>query len=106
MVEVAMAPEPRVSWSFLTNHALVLIHLGRAPESTGLALAGAIGITERATRRILADLQNEGYVDREKVGRRNRYSVDVQRPLLRIGDKDVTAGELLELVLGRQAHQR
>ena len=42
-----------VSWSFLTNYALVLIHVSREPESTGLELAQAVGITERATRRIL-----------------------------------------------------
>ena len=90
------------SWSFLSNHALALIHVGGRPESTGLELAAAIGITERATRRILVELQSEGYIEREKVGRRNRYRVDVHRPLFRIAEKELTAGQLLELVLGRQ----
>lgn len=91
-----------VSWSFLTNYALVLIHICRGPESTGLELAQAVGITERATRRILGDLQTAGYIEREKVGRRNRYRVDVQRPLGRIAERDVTVGQLLEVVLGRE----
>ena len=91
-----------VSWSFLTNSALVLIHICRRPESTGLELAQAVGITERATRRILVDLQTAGYIEREKWGRRNRYRVDVERPLGRIADRDLTVGQLLELVLGRE----
>ena len=98
-----LSPEAleRVSWSFLTNYALVLIHISREPESTGLELAQAVGITERATRRILVDLQAAGYIEREKVGRRNRYRVDTQRPMVRIGERELTAGRLLETILGR-----
>ena len=58
-----------------------------------------IGITERATRRILVDLQDSGYIAREKIGRRNRYSVNAHRPLVRIGDGALTAGQLLEFTL-------
>lgn len=97
-----MSPETNgaVSWPLLTNFALVLIHLSRRPESTGLEIARAVGITERAARRILVDLQAAGYIEREKVGRRNRYRVDVQRPLGRIAERDLTVGQLLKLVLG------
>jgi DNA-binding IclR family transcriptional regulator len=91
-----------VSWSFLTNYALVLTCIGRRPESTGLEIAQAVGITERATRRILGDLQAAGYVQREKVGRRNRYRVDIHRPVARIGEREPTVGQLLDLVLGRE----
>ena len=45
------------SWSFLTNYALVLTYIGQRPDSTGVEIAGAVGITERATRKIIADLQ-------------------------------------------------
>lgn len=89
------------SWGFLTNHALVLIYIGRQPESTGLRIAQAVGITERATRRIVDDLEAAGYVEREKVGRRNRYRVDVHRPLARIGEQELTVRQLLELVQDR-----
>lgn len=91
-----------VSWHFLTNYALVLVYTSRRPESTGLEIAQAVGITERATRRILVGLQAAGYVELEKVGRRNRYRVDPQQPLGRIGERDLTVGQLLELVLGRE----
>lgn len=102
-----MSPETNgaVSWSFLTNYALVLIHISQEPESTGLEIAQAAGITERAIRRILVDLQAAGYIEREKVGRRNRYRVDVQRPLGRIAERDLTVGQFLELVLGREGRR-
>ena len=91
------------SWSFLTNHGLVLAHLGGHPDSTGLEIARAVGITERAARAIVAALRAEGYVAREKVGRRNRYRVDAARPLRLPGDRAVPVGALLE-VLGRDEH--
>jgi DNA-binding IclR family transcriptional regulator len=90
------------SWSFLTNHALVLLYISQRPESTGLEIAQAVGITERATRRIVDDLEVAGYIEREKVGRRNRYRVDPVRPLARIGERELTLGQLLELVLRPQ----
>ena len=92
------------TWGFLTNHALVLIYIGRQPESTGLEIAQAVGITERATRRIVDDLEAAGYISREKVGRRNRYRVDVHRPLARFGTQELTVRQLLELVRDR-AHK-
>ena len=74
------------SWSFLTNHALVLVHSGRRPDGTGIELAQAAGITERAVRNIAADLHGAGYIEREKIGRRNRYRVDIHRALGRVGE--------------------
>ena len=85
-------------WSFLTNHALVLTHVGRQPESTGLQIAEAVGITERGVRRILADLQAAGYVATERFGRRNRYRVDVHRPMQHVGGGRLTVGELLAFI--------
>jgi DNA-binding transcriptional regulator PaaX len=84
------------SWGFLTNHGLVLAYLGGHPDSTGLEIARAVGITERAARAIVADLRAEGYVAREKVGRRNRYRVDATRPVRLPGDRAVPVGTLLE----------
>ena len=70
-------------------------------ESTGIEIAHAVGITEHATGRILVDLQPAGYVELEKVGRRNRYRVDTRQPLGRIGDRDLTvSSNLLELMTG------
>ena len=87
------------SWNFLTNHGLALTYIGRQPECTGLEIAQAIGITERAARNIVADLEGAGYVQREKIGRRNRYQVDTSLPLRRHpAERTVTVGELLELL--------
>ena len=87
-----------MAWNFLTNHGLVLTYMGRQPECTGLEIAQAIGITERAARKIVADLQGAGYIQREKVGRRNRYNVDASLPLRHPGERAVSVGVLLELL--------
>src|SRR5947207_253014 len=86
------------SWSFLTNHAQVLLHISQRPDSTGLEIAQAVGVTERAVRSILGDLHAAGSIEQEKIGRRNRYRIDRHRPMGRIGARDVTVGQLLELV--------
>jgi predicted transcriptional regulator len=88
------------SWSFLTNHGLVLTFIGRHPDSTGLEIARAVGITERAARTIVADLLAEEYVQLEKVGRRNRYRLNTDRPLRHPVERAATVGEFL-LALGR-----
>ena len=85
------------SWSFLTNHALVLLYVSRRPESTGLEIAQAVGVTERAVRSILGDLHAAGSIEREKIGRRNRYRVDRHRPMGRIGTPDEIAKAVLFL---------
>ena len=87
-----------MAWNFLTNHGLVLTYIGRHPEWTGLEIAQAIGITERAARAIVAELEGAGYIQREKVGRRNRCHVDTSLPLRHRGERAVTVGELLELL--------
>lgn len=92
------------SWSFLTNYGLVLTYIGKCPDGTGLEIARAVGITERAARKIVADLLADGYIEREKVGRRNRYRTNRARPLRHPVERAVTAGELLALLLRRGEH--
>ena len=86
------------AWTFLTNHGLVLTYIGSHADSTGLEIAQAVGITERAVRKIVADLQVEGYLEPEKIGRRNRYRTNTALPLRHRGERAVTVGELLELL--------
>jgi len=86
------------TWTFLTNHGLVLAFISSHPDSTGLEIAQAVEITERAVRKILAALQSEGYIELEKVGRRNRYRINTALPLRHRGQRAVTVGELLELL--------
>jgi DNA-binding MarR family transcriptional regulator len=60
-------------WSLLTNHALVLLVVGRQPHSTLREIAQSVGITERAALSILRALEEDGLISRERQGRRNRY---------------------------------
>jgi DNA-binding IclR family transcriptional regulator len=73
-----MLEDPQVDippWTFLTNHAHVLIAIRRQPELRQRDIAHAVGITPGAVVRILHDLEEQGYVRAERIGRRNRYSV-------------------------------
>jgi DNA-binding transcriptional ArsR family regulator len=99
MPETAVVREDAVpAWSFLTNHGLVLTYLGRHSDSTGREIALAVGITERAVRKIVDDLRTAGHIEREKVGRRNRYRINTVRLLTHLGERAVTVGELLGLL--------
>jgi predicted transcriptional regulator len=60
-------------WRFLTNHALVLIHVANNPKSTLREIAAAVGITERAVQTVLGDLERVGLISKKKEGRRNQY---------------------------------
>ena len=63
-------------WGFLTNHALVLIHVANHPRSTLREIAQAVGVTERAALSILRLMEEDAIISRQKEGRRNRYWVD------------------------------
>ncbi len=69
------------TWTFLTNHAQVLLCLAEDPDIRLRDVARRIGITERAAQRILAELVEAGYVEAVRVGRRNRYTVDRSRAM-------------------------
>lgn len=86
---------PRRHWTFLTNHTHVLLCLTEGTESTVRELARRVDITERAVQMILADLVEEGYVTKTRVGRRNTYSVNPQGRLRHPLESHHTVGELL-----------
>ena len=87
------------SWSFLTNHFLVLAQISQRSDSTGREIAEAIGITEGAVRDIVVDLHAGGYLELEHVGRRNRYRVNSNQRVGRSVDPDaMTVGDLLQLL--------
>ena len=67
-------------WTFLTNHALVLITLSGDPTMRLRDVASHIDITERAVQRIVAELEEAGYLVRAREGRRNRYLIREGRP--------------------------
>ena len=70
-----------MSWTFLTNHAHVLICLSRDADMRLRDLAQAVGITERAVHRIITNLEEEGYLTISKEGRRNHYIVHLHHPM-------------------------
>jgi DNA-binding MarR family transcriptional regulator len=86
-------------WDFLTNHAHVLVCIARDPGARLRDIADAVGITERAAHRIVSELVAEGYVVREREGRRNRYEVVAKLPLRHplTGQREI--GELLKVLV-------
>ena len=100
---VAMAPTPqgRVDWTYLTNHTHVLICVYRDPHVRTRDIAEAVGITERATQAIVADLVASGCLTRTRDGRRNLYHVDTSAPFRHPLEAHRTVGELLTLFEGR-----
>jgi DNA-binding MarR family transcriptional regulator len=84
------------TWTFLTNHAQVLLCLAETPDIRLRDVAERIGITERATQRILAELIDAGYVKAERIGRRNRYTVDREHAMRHSAQFGHEIGVLLE----------
>ncbi len=93
-------PTTRGTWTFLTNHAHVLVCIAEEPDIRGRDMATRVGITERAAQTIVADLVADGYITRVREGRRNRYEVHPDAPLRHPLEHDHTVGELLQ-TLGR-----
>ena len=92
-------------WTFLTNHALVLSFLTKQPHITARELSTSIGITERAVRKIIADLDEARYIDKKKEGRRIRYSIHSELPLRHNTQHDIAVGDFLE-ALGWKRRRR
>jgi len=89
-------------WTFVTNHFLVLASIARDPDLRVRDIATRVGITERATQAILSDLVAEGYLDRIRIGRRNRYKVRRGAGFRHPITSGTTIGEVLDLVLGHK----
>jgi hypothetical protein len=89
-------------WTFLTNHAHVLLVLSRNPSVVLREVALQVRITERAVQRIIADLEASRFIEREKIGRQNRYRIRVDQPLRHPIEAHRTIGELLALINGEE----
>jgi DNA-binding MarR family transcriptional regulator len=87
-------------WTFVTSHAVLLVEVARAPDSTVRELAARAGLTERQAHRVLADLVEEGYLDRERVGRRNHYRVNAAQPMRHPSVRAQKIGDLLDVLKG------
>ena len=85
------------AWTFLTNHSHVLICLARDPLIRLRDVAAAVGITERATQRIVADLEGAGIVTRTRDGRRNQYEINRELSLRHPVESNRCVGDLLAM---------
>jgi hypothetical protein len=93
------------SWSFLTNHARVLLCIARDPGARLRDIAASLGITERSAYGIVTDLAAAGYVVKQKDGRRNRYQVQAHLPLPEPASREPAIGEVLAALMGDEARR-
>ena len=90
------------SWSFLTNHALVLLCIAQDPGVRLREIGEAVGITERAAHRIVTELAGAGYISRARNGRRNRYTIQSHLPLPDPLARERKLGDLLAILAGQR----
>ena len=89
---------PNSQWTFITNHGLVLSYISKNPRHTAREIATFVGVTERTTHKIIADLVAAGYIERRKSGRNNVYSVHESLPLRHDNVTEVPVHELLKVL--------
>jgi hypothetical protein len=94
------------SWSFLTNHARVLLCIAHDPGARLRDIAASLGITDRSVYGIVTDLTAAGYVIKHRDGRRNVYQIQAHLPLPEPASKEPAIGEVLALLIGNRARQQ
>jgi DNA-binding MarR family transcriptional regulator len=94
------------SWSFLTNHARVLLRIAQDPGVRLREIAASLGITERSAYSIVTNLTAAGYVVKQKDGRRNRYQVQSHLPLPDPVSQEPAIGDVLAILIGDAAAPR
>lgn len=95
-----MARTESGGWTFLTNHAHVLHSISKNPEIRLRDVADKVGITERAVQRIVAELEHGGYLEHERIGRRNHYQVHANLPLRHPMENHLEVGAILNVLAG------
>jgi DNA-binding IscR family transcriptional regulator len=94
------------NWTFLTNHARVLLCIAHDPGVRLRDIAARLGITERSAYGIVTDLTDAGYIVKRKDGRRNSYEIQTHLPLPEPSSRERTLGEVLALLAGENAPPR
>ena len=90
------------TWTFITNHARVMMVITQDPTVRLRDIASSLDITERAAQRIVTELVDEGYLSRKREGRRNTYTVHPNKPLRAAQASDTEIGEFIDLLLDNQ----
>ena len=99
-------PKEAPAWTFLTNHAHVLLCLAREPEVRMRDIANLVGITERAVQGIVTDLEAAGHLARVRQGRRNHYEVRADLPLRHPIEEHVRVSALIDFVTRERTRLR
>jgi DNA-binding MarR family transcriptional regulator len=89
---------PQGQWTIFSNHAHVLVCIVRNPEERVREIARKVGITERAVQRIIGDLEQTGVIARERLGRRNRYTLSLDCPLRHPLEANTTIAEVIRVL--------
>ncbi|WP_228553907.1 helix-turn-helix transcriptional regulator [Catenulispora pinisilvae] len=95
-----MEADERRKWTLLTSHGHVLVEIARNPQARVRDLSAIIGITERTTQAIIADLERAGYVERVKTGRRTHYVLHPDNPFRHAAQDGLQVGPFLDLLTG------
>jgi DNA-binding IclR family transcriptional regulator len=90
--------DERGQWTLLTGHGHVLVEIARNPEARIRDISPVVGLTERTVQAIVADLEAEGYIARDRVGRRTRYTVNPETPFRHRAQEGFQVGPLLDLL--------
>jgi predicted ArsR family transcriptional regulator len=90
--------DAQTGWHFVTNHTQVLLCISTNPDIRLRDIAVRVGITERAAQRIVADLVKEGYVARQRTGRRNQYAINREKEMRHPAQFGFEIGPLLDLL--------
>lgn len=85
-------------WTFLTNHGTVLAYIAKYPCSTAQHIAEVAGISIRAVQSIITDLEEDGYIERQRCGRCNHYIVHPERPMRHRLQRDYCVGSVLQAI--------
>jgi DNA-binding MarR family transcriptional regulator len=93
-------------WSFLTNHARVMLCIAHDPDARLRDIASTLGITERSAYGIVTDLADAEYVVKSRDGRRNRYQIQHHLPLREATSRERTIGEMLDLLGNTNGRKR
>jgi hypothetical protein len=99
-----MSADPR-RWTFLTNHAQVLVCIAAEPGVRLRDISERVGITERAAHRIVDELAEAGYITRERTGRRNTYVIHGELPLPEALARKQRVGDLLAVLVGQDGRE-
>lgn len=84
----------------MSNHAHVLLCVAENREVRLRDIADTVGITERAAQRIVTELEDAGYLERTRDGRRNRYSFNWDMPMRHPMDNEHNVGEFVAFLTG------